>query len=31
MNISTLAAAALMALATALPAAAQNSITVYGG
>jgi len=31
MNIPTLAAAALMALSTALPAAAQNSITVYGG
>jgi hypothetical protein len=31
MHLPTLAAAALMALATALPAAAQNSITVYGG
>jgi hypothetical protein len=31
MNIPTPAWAALLALATALPAAAQNSITVYGG
>ena len=31
MHLPTLAAAALMALATALPSAAQNSITVYGG
>jgi predicted porin len=31
MHISTLAAAALMALATAVPAAAQNAITFYGG
>jgi hypothetical protein len=31
MHIPTLAAAALLALAAALPAAAQNSITVYGG
>ena len=31
MHISTLAAAALMALATAEPAAAQNAITFYGG
>jgi hypothetical protein len=31
MNIPTLAWAALLALSTALPAAAQNSITVYGG
>ena len=31
MNIPTLAAAALCTLATALPAAAQNSISVYGG
>ncbi|MGL4808002.1 MAG: hypothetical protein ACRC4O_04575 [Giesbergeria sp.] len=31
MHIYTLATAALMALATALPAAAQNSITLYGG
>jgi hypothetical protein len=31
MHISNLAAAALMALATTLPAAAQNSITAYGG
>ncbi len=31
MHISTLTTAALMALATALPAAAQNAITFYGG
>ncbi len=31
MNIPTLAWAALLALSTAVPAAAQNSITVYGG
>jgi hypothetical protein len=31
MHISTLSTAALMALATALPAAAQNAITFYGG
>ena len=31
MNIPILATAALLALATALPVAAQNSITVYGG
>ena len=31
MKIPTLAAAALMALATAQPAAAQNAITAYGG
>ena len=30
MNIPNLAAAALVALAAALPAAAQNAITVYG-
>jgi hypothetical protein len=31
MNLPTLCTAALLALAAALPAAAQNSITLYGG